>query len=379
MSIILKNCNLIEAERQIENKDILIEEEEIVQINENIDRSSDQEKDLDGDYVLPGLIDCHVHLVSECRPTNRHGDDEMRYYRVVQNMKKSLEEGITSMRDLNAPDETVINAGRAVEERMIKGPSIYGCGQGICATGGHFSGSCREADGPDEVVKAVREQIDRGASVIKLMATSSAYKNEGMQELTLEEMEAAVKASKLQGLPLAAHAEGKKGILSAIKAGIDSIEHAKFMDDEVAKKMVENENYWVPTCKPSYEIFNHPEAFENSKIETAEKMIRKNESSFDHALEHGVKIAFGTDAGTSFNKFGEQTKELELMQERGMDPESIIEAATINAADLLNIENKVGRIEEGYKADLIIVGEDPTDDISALREVDKVIKNGEIV
>lgn len=379
MGLLLKNCKLVDVNRNNEIKDVLIKGDKIDRIEEDIEAEGVKEFDLEGDFLTPGLIDCHVHLVSECRPVNRHGDDEMRYYRVVENLRKSLEAGITTLRDLNAPDSTVINAGKAVEREMIKGPNVIGCGQGICSTGGHFSGSCREVDGRDEMMKAVREQIERGAKVIKLMATSSSYKNGGLQELTKEEIEAAVEIADMQKVPVAAHAEGKDGIVAAAEAEVDSIEHGKFMDEEAADLISSKNIFWVPTAKPSYEIFNNPAEFSDKKVETAEKMIQKNKESFKHALEKDLKIAMGTDAGTSFNEFGEQLKELELMSSRGMKPEHVLEAATKNAAKLLGIEDEIGTIEEGKKADLLILEKSPIESVENWRSQKQVIKDGDLV
>ncbi|XGI84202.1 amidohydrolase family protein [Halorutilales archaeon Cl-col2-1] len=379
--MLLKNSKVVDSDGE-RHGDVLIRDGKIDEIDSDIsDVDGDDEiYDLDGDYVVPGVIDCHVHLVSECLPTNRHGDDRMRWYRVVDNMEKTLSAGVTTVRDLNAPDPSVIDAGRAVEEGLIDGPRVVACGQGISCTGGHFSGSCREADGVSEVRKAVREQIERDAEVIKLMTTSSAYSStRGAQEMTRDEIEAAVEVAEMKDVPTAAHAEGKDGILAASEAGVDSVEHCKFADDEAAETLARNGTFWVPTHKPTRMSIENPEKVSDEKLRKAEETVERQKSVVDRMVENGVRVAMGSDAGTSYNYHSENLHELELMSEYGIDEKTVLDAATSNAAELLGIDDEVGYVREGYTADLLVLSGDPLEDVSNWRNQRLVIKDGNLV
>ena len=376
--MILKNGTIIDSDG-VRDADVRIEDGRIANVG-NAEGGEDEVYDVDGGYVVPGMIDCHVHLVSECLPTNRHGDDRMRWYRTAENMRDSIEGGVTTVRDLNAPDSCVIDAGRAVEDGTVPGPGVVACGQGICCTGGHFSGSCREADGAAEVRKAVREQIERGAKVIKLMATSSAYSStEGAQEMTRDEIEAAVEVASMKGVPVAAHAEGKEGIVAAAEAGVDSVEHCKYADEEAARALADNDAFWVPTLKASRMSLRHPDRVSEEKLEKAKNVVERQKEVVRLFEEHGVRVAAGSDAGTSYNYHGENTEELELMSQYGMDEDGVLEAATANAAELLGIEDEVGYVREGYAADLLVLDGSPLEDAANWKERKLVVNGGEVV
>jgi imidazolonepropionase-like amidohydrolase len=376
--MILTNCTVVDSDGT-RDADVLIKDGRIAEVGD-ADAGGDEVYDADGGYVVPGIIDCHVHLVSECLPTNRHGDDRMRWYRTVENMRKTVEGGVTTVRDLNAPDACVIDAGRAVERGMVVGPRVLACGQGICCTGGHFSGSCREADGVPEVRKAVREQIERGAGVIKLMATSSAYSStKGAQEMTRDEIEAAVEVASMKGVPVAAHAEGKDGIVAASEAGVDSVEHAKYADEEAAQVVADEGAFWVPTLKASRMSLENTEKVSNEKLEKAKRVVEMQKEVVRLTDEHDVRVAAGSDAGTSYNNHGENSEELVLMSEYGMDEKTVLDAATSNAAEVLGIEDEVGYVREGYAADILVLSGNPLEDASNWMEQELVMKGGEVV
>jgi len=379
MYMILKNGTVVDSDGK-RNADVRVEDGRITEVGDLDGDPDDEVYDADGGYVVPGIIDCHVHLVSECLPTNRHGNDRMRWYRVVENCRDTVEAGVTTVRDVNAPDACVIDAGRAVEDGMIRGPRVVACGQGICCTGGHFSGSCREADGVAEVRKAVREQIERGAGVVKLMATSSAYSStEGAQEMTRDEIEAAVEVAGMKDVPVAAHAEGKDGIVACAEAGVDSVEHAKYADDEAARILAENGTYWVPTLKASRMSLENPEKVSDEKHAKAEGVVERQKDVARLAEEHGVRVAFGTDAGTSYNYHGKNPEEFDLMSRYGIDESTVLDAATSNAAELLGLEDEIGYVREGYAADLLVLSGDPLEDATNWTEQELVMKDGEVL
>jgi imidazolonepropionase-like amidohydrolase len=365
--------------------DVGVRDGEIVEVGEGVEPDGDGEViDASGACVAPGLIDCHVHLVSDGRPDPK-GDhresDATLAYRAARAMEDDLRAGITTVRDLNAPGSVAIDAGRAVEKGVLEGPRVFACGEAITMTGGHFHQMAREADGPDDCRKAAREQLRRGADVVKLMACGSILWDEvqAAPELTYEEMRAIVEAAHAKEVPVAAHAPGTEAMKDAVRAGVDSIEHANFMDEEAARMMAEEDVYWVPTAKALREFVERgpEEGFADEYIERAKETREAERRTFELALKHDVQVAMGTDAGTAFNYHGENATEMELMVERGMSPAQALKAGTVNAAELVGLN--AGRVEEGRYADLVVLPRDPNEDVSAWKEPVAVVKEGEIV
>lgn len=250
-------------------------------------------------------------------------------------------------------------------------------------TGGHGNWFGREADGPAEVRKAAREQLKAGADVLKCMATGGVLTEgavTGAPELTPEELAAFTDAAAPTNTPTAAHAHGETGIKNAVEAGISSIEHGTFMDREAAEMMADRGTYWVPTASALRGIVDHgvESGIPEDAVEKAEDAADRFDDAWGHALEADVPIAMGTDAGTPFNFFGDIPRELAYMVEHGLSPERALEAATVNAADLLGLDD-VGRIGEGYRADLVVLEADPTEDVAAWQEPEAVFAAGERV
>jgi len=365
--------------------DVVVHDGEIVKIEEGVEPDADDEViDATDAYVAPGLIDCHVHLVSDGRPDPK-GDhresDATLAYRAARAMEDDLRAGITTVRDVNAPGSVAIDAGHAVEKGILEGPRVFACGEAITMTGGHFHQMAREADGPDDCRKAAREQLKRGADVVKLMACGSILWDEvqAAPELTYEEMRAIVEAAHAKDVPVAAHAPGTESMKDAVRAGVDSIEHANFMDEEAARMMAEEDVYWVPTAKALREFVERgpDEGFDERYIERARETRAAERRTFELALEHDVPVAMGTDAGTAFNYHGENATEMELMVERGMSPAQALEAGTANAAELVGVD--AGKVEERRYADLVVLPRDPNEDVSAWKEPVTVVKDGEVV
>ncbi len=245
----------------------------------------------------------------------------------------------------------------------------------------------READGVDEVRKAAREQIKAGADIIKLMATGGIITRgvqPGSAQLSEKELRAGVEEATKAGLKTAAHAQGNEGIKNAIKAGIHSIEHGFFLDEESVQMLAKEQIPLVPTFSVIHNIMRHaaesniPE-FIVKKTEAVKKAHRK---SFKMAKEAGVKIAMGTDAGTPFNQHGKNMKELELLVENGLSPMEAIRTATLFAAEILGLERELGTIEAGKFADIIVVDGDPLADIRCLQIPENllfIMKEGNII
>ncbi|SFR57858.1 metal-dependent hydrolase family protein [Halogeometricum limi] len=343
--------------------------------------------DASGAYVAPGLVDSHVHLMMDGRPDVATANDESREllsYRAAANLRANVEAGVTTVRDLGAPGSLALDAGRAVDEGVLVGPRVVACGRNVVMTGGHGHWFGREADGEDEVRKAAREQLKRGAGVVKTMATGGVLTEgavTGAPELTEAELAVLVDAASTKGVPTAAHAHGKEGIENAVRAGITSVEHGTFMDEDTAELMAREGTYWVPTASALEGIVeNGVEAgIPESAVEKAEDAQERFERAWEHALDAGVTIAMGTDAGTPFNFHGENAlREMELMAEYGLSAPEALEAATATAAELLGVDD-VGRVAEDYRADLVLLEADPNEDVTAWRDADAVYRDGERV
>jgi len=384
-TLILRDGEVADAEGT-RRADVAVRDGKIVSVGGDAEPEGDADDHVDatGAYVAPGLVDCHVHLVSDGNPDPK-GDhretDATLAYRAARAMEDAVRAGITTVRDLNAPGSVAIDAGRAVEKGVLEGPRVRACGEAITMTGGHFHQMAREADGPDDCRKAAREQLRRGAEVVKLMACGSILWDEvqAAPELTLEEMRAIVEAAHAKDVPVAAHAPGTEAMKDAVRAGVDSIEHANFMDEEAARMMADNDVYWVPTAKALREFVERgpAEGFDEEYIERARDTKEAEGRTFELALEHDVPVAMGTDAGTAFNYHGENADEMNLMVENGMSPSGALEAATANAAELVGVN--AGKVEEGRYADLVVLPRDPNEDASAWQEPLVVVKDGEVV
>ncbi|EJN58837.1 metal-dependent hydrolase family protein [Halogranum rubrum] len=371
----------------VREADVAIEDGRIVAVGDvEAGGESDTETDVSGQFVAPGLVDAHVHLMMDGRPdiaTIRGDSESTAAYRAAANLQAALDAGVTTVRDLGARDTLALDAARAVESGVLEGPRVLASGQNVVMTGGHGHWFGREADGPTEVRKAAREQLKRGADVVKCMATGGVLTEgakTGLPELSLDELEALVDAAASKDVPTAAHAHGKEGIENATRAGITSVEHGTFMDRETAELMAEKGTYWVPTTAAIVGILeNGVEAgIPEEAVTKSEEAAEAHEQAFEYALDAGVSIAMGTDAGTPFNFFADIPQELELLVDRGLTPEHALEAATVNAADLLGLDD-VGKVEEGYRADLVVLAENPTANVNAWRHPTTVVADGDVV
>ena len=336
--------------------------------------------------VAPGLIDAHVHVMMDGRPdvsTAVSDSDYAASYRAASSLDAAVSAGVTTVRDLGSRGTLALDAGEAVADGALDGPRVLACGRNVIMTGGHGNWFGREADGPAEVRKAAREQLKAGADVLKCMATGGVLTEgavTGAPELTPEELDAFTDAAAPTDTPTAAHAHGEEGIKNAVEAGISSVEHGTFMDREAAEMMAERGTYWVPTASALRGIVdNGVEAgIPEDAVTKAEDAADRFDGAWDHALEAGVSIAMGTDAGTPFNFFADIPQEMAYMVDYGLSPERALEAATVNAADLLGLDD-VGRVAEGYRADLVLLDADPNEDVTAWQDPEAVFARGERV
>ncbi|HEY0393001.1 MAG TPA: amidohydrolase family protein [Candidatus Elarobacter sp.] len=336
--------------------------------------------------VVPGLINCHVHLEMNGEP------DTQTFYIVrtptertldaARNARLGLQAGVTTVRDLGGVDSNAIALAGAVASGDHPGPTIIAAGRALCMTGGHGSFVGRETDGPWDARKAVREQRKAGATCIKLIATGGVLTKgavPGQDQLSEEEMRAAILEASTHGLRVAAHAIGTNGIKNALRAGVDSIEHGHLLDDEAIELFKERGAYLVPTLAAVWRIYENIAggAQPDYVVRKATEIYRTAGDNIRKAYRAGVKIAGGSDAGTPYNRHEDYAYEVELMSTvLGMTPQQALTAATSTAADLLGVD--AGVIAPGRPADLLLLDRDPGGDVRALREPRVVIKGGAV-
>jgi len=344
--------------------------------------------DARGRSLLPGLINCHVHLCNDGSADLfgqvLNDSVPIATIRSVLNARLTLLAGITTVRDCGAANQIAIEIGKAVDRGLIEGPRVRAAGRVVTMTGGHGHFIGREADGPDEVRKAVRAEIKGGANFIKLMATGGVLTpgvDPTQTAFSLEEMAAGVEEAHKAGRPAASHAIGNGGIKNALKAGIDSVEHGFYLDDEAINLALKNQAFIVPTLIAVDQIVNNGAGggIPDWVVRKAESESGHHRESFVMAVKSGVRIAAGTDAGTPFNPHGDLALELAKMVEFGLPPMLALVAATSNAARLLRMDDQIGSIEKGKVADLILVPGDPLKDIGVMRRPAFVMKSGSAV
>ena len=385
--------NLVQTEMTI-----IVESNKIIDVRKGYQLGSANDKliNMRNQTVMPGFIDSHVHLSSETSKNkymeNFTLNDDDNALRAVKYSERTLMAGFTTVRDLGG--HIAVSLRNAINAGDIKGPRILAAGKSIASTGGHadpsngysraLMGDPEAKEGvvnsPEEARKAVRQRYKESSDVIKITATggvlSNAKDGAGAQ-FTEDEIKAVVITAKDYGFRVAAHAHGAEGMKRAIRAGVSSIEHGTFMDDEVIALMRENGTYYVPTITAGKSVADsakipgyYPPLVLPKAIATGPKI----QSTFAKAYKEGVKIAFGTDAGVFAH--GKNYKEFEYMVEAGMPAMEAIKSATMNAADLLGISDRIGSIEKGKSADIIAVKGDPIKDIKVLSAMDFVMKEG---
>jgi imidazolonepropionase-like amidohydrolase len=333
--------------------------------------------------LLPGLIDAHVHLClsGEADPVAQlTGEPRVRTVaRAVQAMARYLAAGVTTVRDLGGVDDLAIELGRMVAEGQLLGPRVVAAGRVVCITGGHCFFFGREADGPEAVVHAVREEIKAGADCIKVIATGGMITpgtEPGAQQMSRPEIEAAVETAHRAGRRVAAHAHGTSGIRDAVAAGCDTIEHGLWLDEAAVAAMRERGIFLVPTFSATLGILSGKgRGVPDETVAKMEQGAEAQATSFRLALEAGVPIAAGSDAGTPFNAHGALAGEVKAMIDEGMPILDALAACTGRAADALGLPD-VGRLVPGHVADLIEVDGDPAADPAALARVRRVVQGG---
>ena len=362
-------------------------------------KKNDEIVNLKQSYVLPGFMDMHVHLAQEYVPKAERRskiEPEYRALFAANAASKTLMAGFTSVRNLGDGGMETISLRDAIKEGLVIGPRIFTSGKTIATTGGHgdptngmpkdnYSPPSPEegvVDSPEDAKKAVRQRYKDGADGIKITATGgvlSVAKSGENPQFTDDELNSIVATANDYGLWTAAHAHGKEGMKRAVIAGINSIEHGTYMDQEVMDLMKSKGTYYVPTIMAGdwvAEKAKIPNFFPALVKPKAEKIGPQIQSTFAKAYKAGVKIAFGTDSGVSAH--GDNWQEFILMTNAGMTNQDALKSATIETAKLLRIEDKLGQIKPGMLADIIAVQQNPIEDISTVENVIFVMKDGVI-
>jgi len=398
--------SLIDVEKLkiYKNQSVRISGNKIVSIEKGFVKKSEKEIliDLKDKTLMPGLMDMHVHLSGE---VNKQSYTEKFFMsdsdfalRSTVFAKRTLDAGFTTVRDLGdlAPG-VVVSLRKAIAKGYVQGPRIYAAGKSIATTGGHADPTNGvRADlmgdpgpkqgviyGPEDAMKAVRQRYKEGSDVIKLIVTGgvlSLAKNGSNPQFTQEELNAVVKAAKDYEFIVAVHAHGAEGMKRAVLAGVDSVEHGTYMTDEVMRLMKKKGTYYVPTITAGKYVAEKAaiDGFYPAIVQPKAAAIGpKIQGTFAKAYKKGVKIAFGTDAGVF--PHGLNGREFKYMHEAGMPAIETIQAATLNAAKLLKIEDKLGSIKVGKLADLVAVDGDPLKDLTLMENISFVMKDGVII
>ncbi|HKJ18653.1 MAG TPA: amidohydrolase family protein [Xanthomonadales bacterium] len=394
----------VPGEKPLKQQSIIIREGRIERVEsgyvaaEEVDPQA-RAVDLKDKFVLPGLMDMHVHLLGELGRNSRMNllsdTTSMSAMKGAYYANITLQAGFTTVRDLGGNPEAIYALRDAVARGLVPGPRIFAAGSAIAATGGHgdIDGVKPEllrlwtpetiCDGADECRKVTRNAIKMGADWIKITATGGVLSDTGTGinlQMTDEELAEIVGTAHSLGVKVAAHAHGVDGILAALRAGVDSIDHGTFTNDEAIKLFKQTGAYLVPTLSPGVKV---PATMEGNPFFTDDIKAKAYAASaaslnaFRGAQEAGVRIAFGTDSAVT--PHGENADEFEMMVNAGMSPADAIRSATMTTAELLGVEEDLGSIEAGKLADLIAVSGSPLEDVTELTRVTFVMKEGVVI
>ncbi len=351
-------------------------------------------------FMMPGLIDMHVHITFERDENAPHGQwlseyESDRVLRAVPYAKRTLHAGFTTVRDLGSDYRLVFPLKYAIARGDIKGPRILAAGNTVTPTGGHadmhgyrmeitdtFGPSIGVCDGADDCTKAVRRVIKSGADVIKITATGGVLSNTAAgvsQQFTDEELAAIVDTAHKLGRKVTAHAHGVDGLNAALRAGVDSIEHGSYLDESSIALFKKTGAYYVPTLLAGATVAKEADTNPNmpkAVVAKVKQVAPQMNAAFKKAMNAGVNIAFGTDSGVS--RHGTNQDEFALMVANGMPISEALKTATVNAAELLGMSQQLGTLEVGKSADFILLAQSPLEDVANLKTISSVAVKGQL-
>jgi imidazolonepropionase-like amidohydrolase len=377
--------------------DVAVADGRIVEVGLGLD--GDEQIDVGGSTLLPGLFDTHVHVMFGHVDFWKHLQTPFsyRFYDAIRNLDATLRIGITTVRDAGGAD---LGIKQALEEGIVQGPRLQISLTMLSQTGGHGDGwmpsggtgelfpeypgmPSQIVDGVDEARRKVRELVRNGADVIKIATSGGVLSPRDSPDqpgFSLEEIEVMVNEARAAGLWVMSHAQSVVGIKNAVRAGVRSIEHGIYLDDEAIELMLEHGAYLVPTLVAPYGVLRASEAgapIPENVLVKATEVVEAHRDSFRRAAAAGVKVAMGTDAGVV--PHGTNLEELQLMVEGGMSPEAVLVASTRTAAELMGLEPELGTIETGKRADLVVVSGDPCEFGDLAARIEGVYQDGRLV
>ena len=392
MALVLANARVIHGDPGIAPRvtDVLVRDGRIAGVG---DRAGWQAADapvldLAGHTLLPGLIDLHVHLclTGETRSDEllRSESPERLIARMIGLAQQHLAAGVTTVRDLGGPEPAIFTVRDAIADGLVDGPRVLASGLVVTTSNGHGNWLGAHADDAAGMRRAVQGRIDAGADAIKIVATGGVH-TQGSDlmaaQYTEAELHAGIETAHIAGRTVGSHASNPRGMANAIRAGVDSIEHGIFLDDETAHLMAHHGTTFVPTLAAThlYEPnAGHPDIPDYVR-EKAAQTVPAHRENFPRAVRAGVKIATGTDAGSTFVGHGLAAVEVEILTRYGLAPLEAIAAATKNAAEVIALGDEIGTVAPGKVADLLVVRGDPTAHIGDLQRVAVVIRGGRVV
>ncbi|AOS97157.1 hypothetical protein AUP74_01726 [Microbulbifer aggregans] len=390
----------VPGEKPLPERSIFIEDGVITDVREGyVEEGTASVIDLKDSFVMPGLMDMHVHLQGELGPGN--DSDALKMSKPLMQMRslmyamRTLRAGFTTVRDVGSSPQEMYAMRDAINNGWIDGPRIVAAG-GVGITGGHadISGVSPElmafhdqenktvCDGPYDCRRATRHAIKYGADLIKITSTGGVLTDRATgtgQQMEMDELKEVVQSAKRMGRKVASHAHQEAGIIAALEAGVDSIEHGSYAGPSSHKLFKRSGAYLVPTLLAGdtvVQMAKNTEILSEAQKEKAIRVGSDMKGNFAKAVDAGVNIAFGTDSGVS--KHGENAREAVLMHEAGMDSMAILKSATVNAADLLGMSDTIGTLEVGKQADIIATDGSPLADVEELLDVDFVMKGGKV-
>lgn len=396
--VVLAGGRIFDGTAALPQADVGVEDGRIVGVGPGLD--GDERVDVSGRTLLPGLFDCHVHVMLEPANLDLVTDLERpfsyRFYVALRNLRATLDTGVTTVRDAGSAD---LGVKQAVEDGLIPGPRLRIAVNMLSQTGGHGDGWMvsgydlsslsypgfppGKVDGPGAMRRAVREQVRAGADHVKVFTSGgvlSPRDDPRHGHFSEAELATLMEEATRAGIHVMAHAQGAPGIKAAVCAGIRSIEHGVFLDEEAIELMLERGTWFVPTLVAPQGVLDAVDAgarIPEVMVRKARELVEIHRAAFRKAVEAGVRIAMGTDSGVT--PHGANLRELALMRDGGMDPVAVLLATTQSAADLMDLGEELGSLKPGKRADLVVVEGDPFAFDDLRERIRAVYKDGRLV